>query len=615
MTYINYKYYTNINVYRGSTKLPLSNTNGWGLEFPSGGLVTMIPTQIDSYTWRANVIGFTGSSTVMSGEGLIRISIYTGVYNVATYVFDKSLSLSKAQQGPLLDWIKEWDGASTYVDTYKVISPKMFAGSKNGSTYTGVAMGRDVFGLGSNGIAGFYNSTKTFHIDAATGNCIFGNGDNSISYVANTGQINFGKNVALNWNSGYTNLIWRNYDSSDFFKLDPGYKYSLSQKLKSLNLNRILLRKQMKVAGWYSISFWYRLTTSSNFTFTAQINDHIAVTITETGIHDWRFASGSVYVNQYLTDQPYGFVDFETIPSGVDIYISDLMVVEGKNIPLTYSPPMTLINSDGIYTGSLHADQITAGQIGAARLVINETLNVGGNSSAGSYNGVISVKNDSNTEVVRLDRNGLYAIAGTIGGIVIASNQLSISGTSSKILVEASGTRFLRINNTEATLLSMRCDGNTAISIGSYSDGIALNILANAGSRAITSVGPHQFIQRDLGSQYDNNEIWNSPGALFSGQVSNYGTLPIKWGDGCLRSTITASKITTGRYRINHTLNHTDYIVVATPYYNSSTHGNSHTRVANIKSTYFELESINSDNGSFSDQYINFVVIGRNTSY
>lgn len=91
-----YKYYTNINVYRGSTKLPLSNTNGWGLEFPSGGLITMIPTQIDSYTWRANVTGFTGASTVMSGEGLIKINIYTGVYNVATYSFNKSLSLSKA---------------------------------------------------------------------------------------------------------------------------------------------------------------------------------------------------------------------------------------------------------------------------------------------------------------------------------------------------------------------------------------------------------------------------------------------------------------------------------------------------------------------------------------
>lgn len=91
-----YKYYTDINVYRGATKLPLSNTSGWSMEFPSGGLVTMIPTQIDSYTWRANVTGFTGASTVMSGEGLIKINIYTGVYNVATYSFNKSLSLSKA---------------------------------------------------------------------------------------------------------------------------------------------------------------------------------------------------------------------------------------------------------------------------------------------------------------------------------------------------------------------------------------------------------------------------------------------------------------------------------------------------------------------------------------
>ena len=77
----------------------------------------------------------------------------------------------------------------------------MFAGSKNGSTYTGVAMGRDVFGLGSNGIAGFYNSTKTFHIDAATGNCIFGNGDNSISYVANTGALTFGSAVTMKWSN------------------------------------------------------------------------------------------------------------------------------------------------------------------------------------------------------------------------------------------------------------------------------------------------------------------------------------------------------------------------------------------------------------------------------
>ena len=69
-----------------------------------------------------------------------------------------------------------------------MISPKIFTGSKNGSNqYTGVAMGYKILGTTSNGIAGFYNSTKTFEIDANTGNCVFGNGENSISYVAYTG--------------------------------------------------------------------------------------------------------------------------------------------------------------------------------------------------------------------------------------------------------------------------------------------------------------------------------------------------------------------------------------------------------------------------------------------
>ena len=60
--------------------------------------------------------------------------------------------------------------------------------------------------------------------------------------------------------------------------------------------------------------------------------------------------------------------------------------------------------------------------ITANRIKIDSELTVGGQSGSGTDNGVISVKNSSNTVVVRLDKNGLYAIAGTIGGIVIASN-------------------------------------------------------------------------------------------------------------------------------------------------------------------------------------------------
>ena len=50
---------------------------------------------------------------------------------------------------------------------------------------------------------------------------------------------------------------------------------------------------------------------------------------------------------------------------------------------------------------------------------------VGGQSGTGTYNGVISVKNDSNTEVVRLDRNGLKAVAGKIANFVIFTDRIS----------------------------------------------------------------------------------------------------------------------------------------------------------------------------------------------
>ena len=186
-----------------------------------------------------------------------------------------------------------------------MISPKIFTGSKNSSNqYTGVAMGYRILGTSSNGIAGFYNSTKTFEIDANTGSWAFGSGNNSISYVANTGSLTFGSAVTMKW---------------------------------------------------------------SNITDASSVTDKL-----------------------------------------------------------------TKIDANGIYTGALTANQITSGYINAARieagslttdkLLINSTLTVGGQSGTGSYDGVISVKNDVGTVVVRLDRNGLYAIAGTIGGIVIASN-------------------------------------------------------------------------------------------------------------------------------------------------------------------------------------------------
>lgn len=80
----------------------------------------------------------------------------------------------------------------------------------------------------------------------------------------------------------------------------------------------------------------------------------------------------------------------------------------------TTYPKLTYISSTGIYTGTINANQI----------VVNSTLIVGGTTSATSYNGVISVRNTSNTAIVTLDRTGITATAGKIGGWTMTSSSI-----------------------------------------------------------------------------------------------------------------------------------------------------------------------------------------------
>ena len=77
---------------------------------------------------------------------------------------------------PQLDWVKDWNGTKTEIGGTQVLAPKIFAGTKesNGSA-TGVAMGTNVFGTGSNysGIAGYKAGLKTFHLKT-DGSAVFG---------------------------------------------------------------------------------------------------------------------------------------------------------------------------------------------------------------------------------------------------------------------------------------------------------------------------------------------------------------------------------------------------------------------------------------------------------
>lgn len=68
-----------------------------------------------------------------------------------------------------LDWINNWNSQAVVLGSDKLISPKIFAGTKNASNQlTGVALGRDVLGGNSNnviGLVGYKNNLTVFSLD------------------------------------------------------------------------------------------------------------------------------------------------------------------------------------------------------------------------------------------------------------------------------------------------------------------------------------------------------------------------------------------------------------------------------------------------------------------
>ncbi len=138
--------------------------------------------------------------------------------------------------------------------------------------------------------------------------------------------------------------------------------------------------------------------------------------------------------------------------------------------------------------------------------------------------------------------------------------------SNAKILLEISGTRFLRINeyggvigddevnDIKNPLLSIRNDSQDCVSLSTYGQGgVALNILANSnGGAAIRSFGSHVFGCR-------SKERWNAPGVLAAG--SSNGSSFGYWSQG---APLSARKEGTGRWIITHNLGTNDYYVMIT---------------------------------------------------
>ena len=141
----------------------------------------------------------------------IPITISGTVYHLS-FVWSKARAGAQGAAGVdanLLDWVREWNTGRTLINGSTVITPKLFAGTKNSDgTVSGVAMGS--FALGTknasgtvttetvSGIYGFKDGYKTFYVDNG-GNAQLGYGNEYIKYNAATGKIEFGPAVSLHW--------------------------------------------------------------------------------------------------------------------------------------------------------------------------------------------------------------------------------------------------------------------------------------------------------------------------------------------------------------------------------------------------------------------------------
>lgn len=149
-------------------------------------------------------------TTTMADSGLVTIPVTIAgqTYNI-TFSYAKAKTGAAGVDSNMLDWINDWNSAKTMIGSQSVITPKLFAGTKNANgTITGIAIGKfplsTVNASGAvatetiNGIYGFKDGYKTFAIDT-TGSVLLGKGNQFIRYNPSNGKIEFGSEVTLNW--------------------------------------------------------------------------------------------------------------------------------------------------------------------------------------------------------------------------------------------------------------------------------------------------------------------------------------------------------------------------------------------------------------------------------
>ena len=141
----------------------------------------------------------------------------------------------------------------------------------------------------------------------------------------------------------------------------------------------------------------------------------------------------------YYIDGPQGTTDVPVVWQVAYATVFDLTSTEKYT---------TTIDANGVYTGTVKANQV----------IVDSALVVGGS----TYNGSISVRDANNSTKVTLDRTGITAVAGKIGGWNIGTSALTASAPSSghRIMMSSTGYIYHDNPNTGIDYWGLKSDGS-----------------------------------------------------------------------------------------------------------------------------------------------------------
>ena len=299
------------------------------------------------------------------------------------------------------------------------------------------------------------------------------------------------------------------------------------------------------------------------------------------------------------------------------------------NVLLAQNATIDVLGTSGIFVGNLEKTQgwmITEGAIKHNETGFELTAEGGINTANGKLiltsNSTVIRTNTGQDIALFKDVNGvpmidaknintenLVVTSGAIlGGWEIKDNNIvSRDIVDAKILLEVSGTRFLRINEYGGVssqgaypFLTIRNDNQDCINLSTYGKGgVALRIIANtSGGGAIESYGSHKFGQRRY-------EKWDAPGVLWAARITSGGGISDRWGDGCYVASV--SRTDTGNYVFRHELGHTNYFIIATGVNENWTL----CIISDKQANTFTVKTFHKDQGWINSAF-EVAVIGRN---